>query len=205
MGGRETSVSCLCCALRLETEPITQACALTGNRTSRLLFCRLMFQPAEPHLLFRVSRIIFVSKRFSLPFPILLNCGHCGEWNPVASLSDRALTDVGLAVLALENIGRGTPMGGPRGGGPAPPEAEPREQHHILGRAVPAPGGALGSRARYHGPCPQDKPPPCPFGAGRAPSVRSQLSVHYLCDHFCGAWRIGGRRFRSKKNLRTEL
>ena len=40
--GRETSTGCLSCVPRQESEPATQACALTGNGTCDLSLCGTM-------------------------------------------------------------------------------------------------------------------------------------------------------------------
>ena len=45
-GGRETLISCLSCVPRPGTEPKTQACAMTRNRTCDLMLCRTM--PNQP-------------------------------------------------------------------------------------------------------------------------------------------------------------
>ena len=46
--GRETSIGCFLCTPWSGTEPATQACALTGNRTATFCFVTDA-QPTEPH------------------------------------------------------------------------------------------------------------------------------------------------------------
>ena len=83
--GRETSVSCLLHKPQPRNKPITQACALTGNRTRRLLLCSMMPNPPshtdQGSIFFNPYNNPMMQAKFPMWIPwIEKNIGAQGGW-----------------------------------------------------------------------------------------------------------------------------